>query len=664
MAKARRKYVPLSPEEVDDDEEDTVDVLEERRRSSDVAHALRTFTPRPDFPAGQLDAAVLASRRVRRAMDEVAAETGSPPSAVRERVDAILREMSQNLRLPFVRAMGFVLSKVLKRLFSNIYINTDALRKLRRAAEEGPVVLLPNHRSYLDFLLISYIFFTYDVPLPVIASGLALARMKFMGEWLRRCGAFYIRRSIASDGLYSTVLSEYVRSLTRFAPVEFYIEGFRSRSLKSLKPKLGMLRMVLDPYFEGEVHDVTLVPVSLSYDRLVEESLLARELLGIPKPKESTAGLLKAAGVLRQDYGRAHVYFGRPVSARRLFGGEAEPLVDVRLPGSPLEEEEEKKRAGVNVLAHVMVGNQERGCFVSPWSLMSHVLLRRPPSLLSRTGLPWSRLAEETLWLKRLALRFGARLNWPGDVPDGEVMSSAVALHRTSVRLEGERVFLVADEGLATATLMMASYRNQSLHVFTRPALLAAARSLAGSGRRGETFAYFRFLRDLFGSEFIFVPGKAAEDFEEARSLLEKCGALDIVVDREARSSRDAAEVLSFLRALFQPFVDSYSVALRFLGERDAITEKDFLAAARSLVGELIASGRLRTYEALSSDVLKNVLSGLRGMAALTKSEASEKEYTVDRDAVTRIQRILCKKNKTGAPCIDFHLFSRSVFKG
>lgn len=51
--------------------------------------------------------------------------------------------------------------------------------------------------------------------------------------------------------------------------------------------------MVLEPFFKGEVFDITLVPVSISYDRVLEESLLAQELLGIPKPKESTTVRLR-----------------------------------------------------------------------------------------------------------------------------------------------------------------------------------------------------------------------------------------------------------------------------------------------------------------------------------------------------------------------------------
>lgn len=34
------------------------------------------------------------------------------------------------------------------------------------------MVLLPSHRSYMDFLLMSYILYTYDLALPVIAAGM------------------------------------------------------------------------------------------------------------------------------------------------------------------------------------------------------------------------------------------------------------------------------------------------------------------------------------------------------------------------------------------------------------------------------------------------------------------------------------------------------------
>lgn len=51
----------------------------------------------------------------------------------------------------------------------------------------------------------------------------------------------------------------------------------------------GLLNIVMDPFLKGELFDVSLVPVSISYERVLEEALYARELLGVPKPKESTS---------------------------------------------------------------------------------------------------------------------------------------------------------------------------------------------------------------------------------------------------------------------------------------------------------------------------------------------------------------------------------------
>lgn len=50
-----------------------------------------------------------------------------------------------------------------------------------------------------------------------------------------------------------------------------------------------MLSAALESYFKAEVPDVMLVPISISYDRVVEEELYAFEMLGIPKPKESAS---------------------------------------------------------------------------------------------------------------------------------------------------------------------------------------------------------------------------------------------------------------------------------------------------------------------------------------------------------------------------------------
>ncbi|KAM8831772.1 dihydroxyacetone phosphate acyltransferase isoform 2-T2 [Spinachia spinachia] len=629
-------------------EEEFVDVLEELMRSGDLGHACRTFSPSPydggpPCSAADLPKAVLESQYLRYVVQEIATEKGSSLEEVRQEASVILEEMSLRLQMGFIRLMAYVLSK------------------LKQAIQESPVILLPNHRSYLDFLVISYVMFTYDIPGPVIVAGIGLSKMRVVGEIVSRSGAVFIRRTIGSDKLYWAVLSEYVQTIVKkgFAPLEFFVEGQRSRTLKSLMPKFGIMRMVLEPFFKGEVYDIKLVPVSLSYDRVLEESLLAHELLGIPKPKESTKGLLKAVKVLREDYGSMHVNFGRPMSVRQLCQGKINRgqynLLPRDLPRKPSGE----ALACVSWLAHLMVRVQEEGALISPWSLMACVLLQAP--VLREDGLPWHQLAEKTLWLRKLVLDFGGHLIWPGKVPDQDVMSSSAALHHSLVRLQAGRVYL-AQEGeadredpgrpkeyvikAAVPMLMLSSYRNQCLHVFVRPALLAVAIHVTKSERRDELFGFFCFLRKVFGNEFISIPGESCQDFEEACVLLRKCGAVH-TTEQEVTVSDAGLEVLIFLQDLLQPFIDSYQVMFGHLCEDGVrvISEKQFLPSVRNLATQLILSGELNTYEALSSDMQKNVFAALRRLETLTKLNGSAlNEYRVNKAAVGQISDILCGK--------------------
>ncbi|CAL8316707.1 unnamed protein product [Merluccius merluccius] len=485
--------------------------------------------------------------------------------------------------------------------------------------------------------------------------------MKVIGEIFRRSGAFFIRRAIGSDKLYWAVLSEYVKTIIRrgYAPLEFYVEGLRSRTLKALPPKLGMMHMVLEPFFKGEVYDITLVPISISYDRVVEESLLAHELLGVPKPKESTMGLLKASSVLQENYGCMHVNFGQALSVRQLCQGRINRnhynLRPRDLPQKPSED----MQAGVSWLAHRVVRVQEQGSVLSPWSLMACTLLCSPIATLVQEGLAWETLTQSTLWLRKQALDFGAHLNWPGGESD-EVMSSSMALHHSLVQRRGGQVFLVEEEGFggrrpisaeegvawrAVAVLMVASYRNQALHVFVRPAMLAVAMHITASRRRSELQAFFIFLLDVFSNEFVFTPGQSSQDFEEACSLLGNAGAIQSNQD-EILVTDAGRRTVSFLKTLLQPFMDSYQVVYSHLCAEGVHTfsDKQFVTGVRKLATGLILSGELQTYEALSSDTQKNALASLLRLEAVTKLRTVDErmEYGVKKSSVRRIGDMLC----------------------
>ncbi|KAK0138648.1 Dihydroxyacetone phosphate acyltransferase [Merluccius polli] len=662
--------------------DDFEDMLEERRSSSDLKYAFKCYTPvlykgLPPCKSTVLKGMVLQSDQLHYVIGQISKESGEAAATIQEEASAILEEMAHRLQLSTVRFFAFALTKAFKTLFRSICVNEEGIQRLQQAIQEHPVVLLPSHRSYMDFLLMSYILYTYDLALPVIAAGMDFMGMKFVGEMLRMSGAFFIRRSFGGDKLYWAVFSEYVKTMLRngMAPVEFFLEGTRSRTCKSLTPKLGLLNIVMEPFLKGEVFDVSLVPVSISYERILEEALYARELLGVPKPKESTSGLFKARKVLSEDYGSIHVYFGQPVSVRSLAQGRVSRsqfnLQPRHIPRKPSED----TQSLVNDVAYRLVRTQEENMVLKPWVLLASLLLRAYYRGLGRTALgpepdhdhdhhvmTLEELTEQAVWLRGLVREFGAFLHWPDDKPPLEVVGASLSLHQGLVRVSEGRVWLVLEEpggpgpatpeerllGRAVAVLSCASYRNQVLHVFLRPALLATAIHTASSGKKDEVFNTFSFLRNMLANEFILCPGAAVQDFEEACQQLVKSGALQ-VSQQQVKATDGGQPTLAFLMAMLDPFLQGYQVVCRYLCEEasEGLTEKQFVPAVRDFTVKLLLAGNLRYYEVLSSDLQKNALAALLRLGAVRRVNGGEQvTLKVDKMVVNSLDDTLGRKLK------------------
>ncbi|XP_054474323.1 dihydroxyacetone phosphate acyltransferase isoform X2 [Anoplopoma fimbria] len=626
--------------------DDFEDILEERRNSSDLRYALRCYTPvlyKGVVPckSSMLKIMVLQSDQLHYVINQVSKETGRETDDVKDEASSILDEMAHCQQLSTVRFFAFTLSKVFKSLFRNICVNEEGIQRLQQAIQEHPVVLLPSHRSYMDFLLMSYLLYTYDLSLPVIAAGMDFMGMKIVGEMLRMSGAFFIRRSFGGDKLYWAVFSEYVKTMLKngYAPVEFFLEGTRSRTSKSLTPKLGLLNIVLDPFFKGEVFDVNLVPVSISYERILEETLYARELLGIPKPKESTSGLFKARKVLSEDYGSINVYFGQPVSVRSLAEGRVNRGQFNLVPRHIPRRHGEDIHSFVSDSAYKLVRAQEENMVLKPWVILASLLLQNQAAG-QKQGIALDELTAQAVWLRDLSRQYGAFLHWPEHIPPSEVVSSSLSLHRGLVRICEGKVQLAVEQvgpvvpaeprstvtpeekllSQAVIVLSCASYRNQALHVFLRPALLASAIHTASSNQKQEVFNSFSFLRNMFSNEFILCPGATVEDFEEACYLLGKTGALQ-VTQQEVLVTERGHRTLAFLISMLDPFLQGYQVVCRFLCEEatETLTEKQFIPAVRKFIIKHLLAGRLRYAEVLSSDLQKNSLAAFLRLGAVQK---------------------------------------------
>uniref|UniRef100_U3DI00 Dihydroxyacetone phosphate acyltransferase n=1 Tax=Callithrix jacchus TaxID=9483 RepID=U3DI00_CALJA len=639
------------------------DILEERRHVSDLKFAMKCYTPlvyKGITPCKPIDikCSVLNSEEIHYVIKQLSKESLQPVDVLREEVSEILDEMSHKLRLGAIRFFAFTLSKVFKQIFSKVCVNEEGIQKLQRAIQEHPVVLLPSHRSYIDFLMLSFLLYNYDLPVPVIAAGMDFLGMKMVGELLRMSGAFFMRRTFGGNKLYWAVFSEYVKTMLRngYAPVEFFLEGTRSRSAKTLTPKFGLLNIVMEPFFKREVFDTYLVPISISYDKILEETLYVYELLGVPKPKESTAGLLKARRILSENFGSIHVYFGDPVSLRSLAAGRMSRSSYNLVPRYIPQKQPEEVHAFVTEVAYKMQLLQIKNMVLSPWTLIIAVLLQNRPSM------DLDDLVEKTLWLKGLTQAFGGFLVWPDNKPAEEVVQASILLHSNIASLVRDQVILKVDsrdsevvDGLIfqhITLLMCSAYRNQLLNIFVRPSLVAIALQMTPGYRKEDVYSCFRFLRDVFADEFIFLPGNTLKDFEEGCYLLCKSEAVQVTM-KDILVTEKGNTVLEFLIGLFKPFVESYQIICKYLlsEEEEHFSEKQYLAAVRKFTSQLLDQGTSQCYDVLSSDVQKNALAACVRLGVVEKKKINNNcIFNVNEPATTKLEEMLGCKTPIGKP--------------
>lgn len=182
-------------------------------------------------------------------------------------------------------------------------------------ADRGPdehVVFVASHRSYYDFLLIPYLAFLrpdLGLPAPHIAADESFGRIPGLGRLAAASGAFFLKRGVGRE--VKGLTSQIHRLVKRKQTLLFFIEGRRSRSRAMLPPKRGLLRAL-----QSTGERFLLLPIAISYDRVVEEASFAAELDGGEKAPMRIRALAEWLGRVRRgevDLGRAHVACGEPV---------------------------------------------------------------------------------------------------------------------------------------------------------------------------------------------------------------------------------------------------------------------------------------------------------------------------------------------------------------
>jgi len=440
---------------------------------------------------------VLGDQGVREAMTERVRGRNASPEKVEREVEKFFREISANMSSTWLALAAATVGGLFGRLFASIEVHR--LAEVAENAKKHPIVLVPSHRSYFDFLILSWLFYqNYLVP-PHIAARDNMAFGPF-GFLFRHVGAFFLRKSF-DDPLYKQVFQAYVGYLVREGfTQEFFIEGGRSRTGKTLAPRLGMLGWDVDAFLESRRRDLFFVPIAISYERLVEESGMIEELDGGEKSQESMWGLFRARKYLQRRFGSVHVSFGEPISLAGALGRQREAFQALqRGQIDSLQEREkleDKKREFVAGLGHSLVERIGLAMVATATSVAAVVLLGS-----SHSGLLRESLVKRVRGVVGLLQLQGVRLT-PAFERDlgGELQESIAFLVRSDlieVRADQRGEILLFQESRRRA---LDIYRNSISHFLVIPSIVA--RAILARRAKSEFQEDLRGWLDIFYREY------------------------------------------------------------------------------------------------------------------------------------------------------------------
>ncbi|KAL7484379.1 hypothetical protein ACHAW6_010012 [Cyclotella cf. meneghiniana] len=182
----------------------------------------------------------------------------------------------------FIRLGGFVLSKIFRHTANEIEIDAASFVELARMISESStndrhhVIIAPTHRSLYDFLIISYVCFSYPelgIDVPFIAAADDFRDVPIVGWLASGAQAFFLKRGRnRADPSLRRDLDIIIKSGRTHSFIEVFIEGKRSRFRTFSRPRTGFMRCL------AETNQKFLVlPLTINYEALPDQTSLMEQ---------------------------------------------------------------------------------------------------------------------------------------------------------------------------------------------------------------------------------------------------------------------------------------------------------------------------------------------------------------------------------------------------
>ena len=553
----------------------------------------------------ELKESIFDSDRFRRFADEYSENRDIPIREVRKRADVYIEEIAAKYSPGVLKVYAAIVGWIIGMMFEDVIVNTDTLDKVKNMSLKGPLVLLPCHKSHIDYLILSYLMYQNNMPCPLIAAGKNLSFWP-LGPLFRSGGAFFIRRSFRGAILYSKVFAEYIHKLLEEGfNIEQFIEGGRSRTGKLLMPKLGLLSILLNAYKNGACDDMIIVPIYIGYDRVLEETSYLDELEGGKKEPENLKQVIQARKFLRNRYGKIYIQFHEPLSLNEL------------LRHTPLREMDSREQSALcRNLGHRVLHAIGRATVVTPHGLVASAILNCAAESFSADSL----MPIIDTYLKHLTTQ-GAKL------AHTLVYDSYHAIQKTILSYVQRKFIepLPADkEKQASDTTYQINiakrpnleyYKNNCVGFFIPAAFTALNILEADKSQFGAADLYERsaFLQDFFKYEFSYDNDLDMENYvQQNLDAFMEDGTLTFQPDpsNTYHLSESGKRKLKRFAIFLKPYFESYWIVLNFfmITPANTIKSKDRLKKIADTGDQMFKRNEISRKEALNKISFKNAV--------------------------------------------------------
>jgi len=549
---------------------------------------------------------IVNAPEVQKLIKTEAKNTGKREERILKEVEKDLEHIAARFSFRILKIMARMCRFIWYRIFSGVDIREEDVQRIRDAVRDGTPILAPCHRSHLDYLLISSQCYELGLVLPYIVAGENLSFFP-LGYFFRGSGAFFIKRSFNKERIFPVVFGQYVRLLIREEiPLEFFIEGGRSRTGKLLPPKVGMLRMVMDAGADMRPERVlSVLPIAISYEQIAEEKTYARELSGAKKERESIAGILRATKVLKKRFGKVYMRVGEPIRLNEIIASLEKPWQDLS---------SDRRREVLQEVAERIMFGIGQNMLILPTGITAMALLSG-----HHAGVELDVVHDRARRFDDLLRYYGA-MSADSLLHGGWVVEQALKRFRSEKwieRIEDDRGVII--RLIPEYRITMEIYKNGLIH-FVAPVSMVASAILVNDliCHGDDTLRYFLVQAFVLRYEFPSNPDLDLESVAiQARESMLQYGALD--KDETGKFYVKEVSLLKELAGLTHNFLESYLWTLRgclALRDRD-ISQKDLPKKLQEFGEARLATGELLRPESLSTVNLANAIRAFKEEGAL-----------------------------------------------